>query len=53
MENYLKNLKLLEKNHVYSKEMEHDACERNKSGQIYRENTEKAGLGNVESIRQT
>jgi glutamate synthase (NADPH/NADH) large chain len=26
MENYKKNLKLLEKNHVYSTEMEHDAC---------------------------
>ena len=26
MENYHKNLKLLEKNHVYSTEMEHDAC---------------------------
>ena len=26
MKNYNKNLKLLEKNHVYSKEMEHDAC---------------------------
>ena len=26
MENYKKNLKLLENNHVYSKEMEHDAC---------------------------
>jgi len=26
MENYKKNLKILEKNHVYSKSMEHDAC---------------------------
>ena len=26
MKQYLKNLKLLEKNHVYSKKMEHDAC---------------------------
>ncbi len=26
MKKYYKNLKLLEKNHVYSKEMEHDAC---------------------------
>ncbi len=26
MDKYLKNLKLLEKNHVYSKKMEHDAC---------------------------
>ncbi len=26
MENYKKNLELLSKNHVYSKEMEHDAC---------------------------
>ena len=26
MKNYKKNLKLLTKNHVYSKEMEHDAC---------------------------
>ena len=26
MNQYLKNLKLLEKNHVYSKKMEHDAC---------------------------
>ena len=26
MENYKKNLKLLCKNHVYSSEMEHDAC---------------------------
>ena len=26
MENYYKNLDLLEKNYVYSKEMEHDAC---------------------------
>ena len=26
MKNYNKNLKLLTKNHVYSKEMEHDAC---------------------------
>ena len=26
MKNYKKNLKLLSKNHVYSKEMEHDAC---------------------------
>ena len=26
MKKYLKNLKLLEKNHVYSKKMEHDAC---------------------------
>merc|ERR1711965_1127704 len=26
MENYKKNLKLLENNHVYSEEMEHDAC---------------------------
>ena len=26
MENYKKNLELLTKNHVYSKEMEHDAC---------------------------
>ena len=26
MENYKKNLKLLENNHVYSTEMEHDAC---------------------------
>ena len=26
MKNYKKNLKLLEKNHVYSTEMEHDAC---------------------------
>ena len=26
MKNYKKNQELLEKNHVYSKEMEHDAC---------------------------
>ena len=26
MKNYKENLKLLTKNHVYSKEMEHDAC---------------------------
>ena len=26
MENYKKNLELLTKNHLYSKEMEHDAC---------------------------
>ena len=26
MKNYYKNLKLLTKNHVYSEEMEHDAC---------------------------
>ena len=26
MKNYKKNLELLEKNHVYSTEMEHDAC---------------------------
>ena len=26
MECYKKNLELLTKNHVYSKEMEHDAC---------------------------
>ena len=26
MKNYKKNLKLLKKNHVYSSEMEHDAC---------------------------
>ena len=26
MNNYKKNLELLIKNHVYSKEMEHDAC---------------------------
>ena len=26
MKNYKKNLKLLENNHVYSTEMEHDAC---------------------------
>ena len=26
MNNYKKNLKLLEDNHVYSKTMEHDAC---------------------------
>ena len=26
MDTYKKNLKLLTKNHVYSKEMEHDAC---------------------------
>ena len=26
MKNYKKNLDLLEKNHVYSREMEHDAC---------------------------
>ena len=26
MNNYNKNLKLLEENHVYSKSMEHDAC---------------------------
>ena len=26
MNQYLKNLKLLEKNHIYSKKMEHDAC---------------------------
>ena len=26
MKNYKKNLELLEKNHVYSKDMEHDAC---------------------------
>ena len=26
MKNYKKNLELLTKNHVYSKEMEHDAC---------------------------
>ena len=26
MDTYKKNLKLLTENHVYSKEMEHDAC---------------------------
>ena len=26
MKNYKKNLELLCKNHVYSKEMEHDSC---------------------------
>ena len=26
MKNYKKNLELLSKNYVYSKEMEHDAC---------------------------
>ena len=26
MKNYKKNLELLENNHVYSTEMEHDAC---------------------------
>ena len=26
MKKYKKNLELLKKNHVYSKEMEHDAC---------------------------
>ena len=26
MKNYKKNLKILEKNHVYSSNMEHDAC---------------------------
>jgi len=26
MKNYLKNRKILEDNHVYSKSMEHDAC---------------------------
>ena len=26
MENYKKNLEILKKNHVYSEEMEHDAC---------------------------
>ncbi len=26
IKNYKKNLKILENNHVYSKEMEHDAC---------------------------
>ncbi len=26
MNNYKKNLKLLQKNHIYSKDMEHDAC---------------------------
>ena len=26
MKNYNKNLELLSQNHVYSKEMEHDAC---------------------------
>ena len=26
MENFLKNLKLLEDGHVYKKTMEHDAC---------------------------
>ncbi|GIS66854.1 MAG: hypothetical protein CM1200mP5_6380 [Candidatus Pelagibacterales bacterium] len=26
IKNYKKNLKLLEKNHIYSKSMEHDAC---------------------------
>ena len=26
MKNYKKNLKILKKNHVYSEEMEHDAC---------------------------
>ena len=26
MKNYKKNLKILEDSHVYSKEMEHDAC---------------------------
>ena len=26
MKNYKKNLELLTKNYVYSKEMEHDAC---------------------------
>ena len=26
MKNYKKNLKILKNNHVYSKDMEHDAC---------------------------
>ena len=26
MKNYKKNLRILEKNHVYAKSMEHDAC---------------------------
>ncbi len=26
MKNYNRNLELLKKNHVYSEEMEHDAC---------------------------
>ena len=26
MKNYKKNLKIIRKRHVYSKEMEHDAC---------------------------
>ena len=26
MENYKKNLELFKKNHVYTKDMEHDAC---------------------------
>ena len=26
MKNYIKNSKILKKNHVYSEEMEHDAC---------------------------
>ena len=26
IKNYKKNLKILKNNHVYSKEMEHDAC---------------------------
>ena len=26
MKNYKKNLKILEKNNIYSKSMEHDAC---------------------------
>ena len=26
MKNYKKNLKILQEGHVYSKEMEHDAC---------------------------
>ena len=26
MKNYKKNLEILRKNHVYSEEMEHDAC---------------------------
>ena len=26
MKNYKKNLEILKKNHVYSEEMEHDAC---------------------------
>ena len=26
MKNYIKNFEILKKNHIYSEEMEHDAC---------------------------